>query len=346
MMEDTVSVTARSYYARAGGGFDSLVMRERQLPEPGHRQVLVRVVAASLNYRERMIIVDDNYSLPIKKPDFIPLCDGAGEVAAVGPEVTRLQVGDRVAASVFPRWIDGPFSFEFADQLGGALDGMLSEYVLLDEDALVRIPEHLSYEEAAAFPCAGVTAWHTLTSAQPLLPGHDVLVLGSSAVSLFAIRLAKLFGARVLATTSSATKAQALRDLGADDVIDYNSVPEWHLAVRQLTGGRGVDRVVETGGTTTTARSISSVAIGGVITKVGAFGGDAPFDVSVLRRGVFTWENIALGSRAHFLAMNRAVAFARLRPVIDRVFEFDDAPRAFRYNFERETIGKVVIRVT
>lgn len=341
-----MTMTVRSYYVRAGGGLESLHLRERELLSPGAGQVLVRIAATSLNYRERMIIVDDRYPLPIKRPEFIPVCDGAGEVMAIGPDVTKVGIGDRVAGSVFARWIDGPFSIEFADQLGGSLDGMLTEYALLDENAVVPIPGHLSYEEAAAFPCAGVTAWNALTCASALLPGQDVLVLGSGGVSLFAIQFARLFGVRVIATTSSPAKARRLRDLGADDVIDYHTTPEWHVLVRELTNGRGVDRVIETGGIDTTARSIASIAFGGVIARVGSLGGSSEsVDPSILRRGVYTWQHVALGSRAHFKAMNRAVAHTELRPVIDRIFEFEEAPEAFRYYFDREDVGKVIIRV-
>jgi NADPH:quinone reductase-like Zn-dependent oxidoreductase len=336
---------ARRYLARAGGGFDSLRLENATVPEPGPRQALVRVVATSLNYRERMILVDNNYPLPVKQPEFVPVCDGAGEVVATGDGVTNVRTGDRVAASVFARWMDGAFSDAFADQLGGSLDGMLQEYALLDADALVPIPAHLSYEEAAAFPCAGVTAWHALTCAGPLLPGETVLVLGSGGVALFAVQFAKLFGARVIATTSSPAKAQMLRALGADDVIDYREQPDWYRAVRDLTAGRGADRIVETGGSATTANALASVARGGCIAMVGAFGGTAAFDPVAIRRGVYTLERLALGSRAHFLAMNRAVAHACLRPQIDRVFDFEAAHAAFGYAFDREAAGKVIIRL-
>lgn len=337
---------ARSYYAAAGGGLRSLELRTREVQEPAGRQILVRVIAVSLNYRERMIIVDDAYPLPVKRPWFIPVCDGACEVVATGPQVTRVRVGDRVAAAVFPRWLDGRLSVEVADQLGGSLDGTLTEYMLLDEDAAVHIPPHLSYEEAATFPCAGVTAWHALTSVRTLLPGEDVLVLGTGGVALFAVQFAKLFGARVIATTSSPAKARILREIGADDVVDYSAVQDWHLAVRELTGGRGVDRIVEIGGADTIARSVASIAIGGIIALVGAFGGEGTLGASALRRGVYTLQRVALGNRAHFLAMNRAVGRATLRPLIERVFPFERVPEGFAHFFERSTgVGKVVIRM-
>jgi NADPH:quinone reductase-like Zn-dependent oxidoreductase len=335
----------RSYHVRPGGGLASLQIREHETPQPQARQVVVKIHAVSLNYRERMIIVDGAYPLPLK-PDLVPVCDGAGAVVAIGEDVSRVAVGERVAASVFARWLGGEFSFEVADQLGGSLDGMLTEYALLDEDALVRIPAHLSYEEASTFPCAGVTAWNALTWGDPLQPGQNVLVIGSGSVALFAVQFAKLFGARVVATTSSPHKAEVLRGIGADIVIDYREVPHWDAAVREATGG-GVDRVVETGGLTTLPQSVASVVPNGHIAWVGAFApNDVAFDPRVLSRGVYALRRIALGSRAHFRAMNRAVAAHGLRPAIDRIFEFDEAEAAFRYAFERDGIGKVVVRVT
>ena len=334
---------ARAYHANAGGGLPSLDLREHEVAKPGRRQALVRMVATSLNYRERMILVDGVYPLPIK-PDLIPLCDGAGDVIAIGPDVTRVRVGDRVAANVFARWIDGPFAFAHADQLGGSLDGLLTEYALLDDDAFVAIPPHLSYEEAAAFPCAGVTAWNAITAGGALLPGQTVLVQGSGSVSVFGLQFAKLFGARVIATTSSKAKAPALREIGADDVIDSREIPDWDRAVRELMSGRGADRAIDVGGPTTLARSIAALAPDGHVALVGGLGGSAALDPAALA-GVFRLQRIALGNRAHFEAMNRAVCAAQLRPIIDRAFAFDDAHQAFRYFFERDAIGKVIIRV-
>lgn len=319
-------------------------MREHEVPVPRGRDVLLRVMATSLNYRERMIIVDGVYSLPLK-PDLIPACDGAGEVITVGPDVATLRAGDRVAASVFPRWLDGPFDRRFADQLGGSLDGMLSEYVLLDEDALVRIPPHLTYEEAATFPCAGVTAWHALTAMAAPLAGETILILGSGSVALFALTFARAFGVRTIIVTSSPAKAARLRELGADHTIDYHESPDWQVVVRELTDGRGVDRVVELGGAATLGRSIAAVALSGRIALVGALGGAAQIAASALAGNVYSLERISLGSRAHFEAMNRSVAQHELRPVIDRVYPFDEAPAAFADLIERERVGKVVIRV-
>jgi len=286
-------------------------------------------------------VLSGTYPLPVK-PDVVMCADGAGEVVEVGPGVTRVKMGERVAATMFPRWIDGPFSWEVAPQLGGSLDGMLTELAVLDEDALVHIPDHLTYEEAATLPCAALTAWNALTGARPLSAGDTVLVLGSGGVSLFALQLAKLFGARVIATTSSAEKAKRLEQLGADAVVNYRTTPEWHLAVRELTGGRGVDQVVEIGGGTL-ERSIKSTAIGGLVNFIGRLDGHSMIDIGVLYNSIATLRVVAVGSRAQFMAMNRAIAANRMKPVIDRVFPFEEAPAAFRYYEANRPFGKVVI---
>jgi NADPH:quinone reductase-like Zn-dependent oxidoreductase len=332
----------RSYHTNLGAGIDGLSVREHETPEPGRNEVLVHVRASSLSFRELMVL-RGWYPLPVK-PDVIPISDGAGDVVAVGEHVSRVAVGDRVTASVFPRWIDGPFGIEYAAQLGGSLDGMLTEYALLDEDALVRVPDHLSFEEAAALPCAAVTAWNALTGGRGLRSGESVLTLGSGGVSLFALQFAKAFGGRVIATTSSQAKAARLRMLGADEVIDYRATPAWHERVRALTGGRGVDHVIEVTGMF--EQSLQSVAIGGEIAFVGLLSGDTglpPIDPRLLFTSGAVVRGIAVGSRAQFLAMNRAIEANRLTPVIDRVFPFDEAVEAYRYYQAEQPLGKVVI---
>jgi NADPH:quinone reductase-like Zn-dependent oxidoreductase len=268
--------------------------------------------------------------------------DGAGEIVEVGPGVSRVKPGDRIAAAMFPRWIDGPFALDVAQQLGGSLDGMLTEFVVLDEEAVVAIPEHLSFEEAATLPCAAVTAWNALTGARPLAAGDTVLVLGSGGVSLFALQFAKLFGARVIATTSSAERAKRLEDLGADAVVNYTTTPEWHLAVRELTRGRGVDQVIEVGGGTL-EKSIKSAAIGGLVNFIGRLDRQPNVDIGILYSSIATLRVVAAGNRAQFTAMNRAIAANLMRPVIDRVFPFSDAAAAFRYFEALRPLGKVVI---
>jgi|SRR5579884_1785664 len=333
----------KSYHINKGAGLEGLTLKEHEIPVAGPREVLVRVRACSLNARE-LLIMQGYYPLPIR-PDVVAVSDGAGEVVAVGEGVTRVRVGDRVAASIFPQWIDGPFRWEHSAQLGGSLDGMLTEYAVLSEEALVHIPDHLSFEEAAALPCAAVTAWNALTGERPLQAGETVLTLGSGGVSLFALQFAKLFGARVIATTSSDEKAQRLKKLGADDVINYRTTPDWNEAVRDLTGGRGVDLVVEVGGAGTLEKSIKATTVSGQVSMVGwlANKGTSTIDIKVISATVLTLRRIAVGSRAQFIAMNRAIAVNRLRPVIDRIFSFDEAAAAFRYYQDSQNLGKVII---
>jgi NADPH:quinone reductase-like Zn-dependent oxidoreductase len=335
----------RSFHLDLGAGLGGLRLEEHPEPRPGPREVLVRVRAASLNARELVILVEGRYPLPVKR-GVVAASDGAGEVVALGEGATRVAVGDRVTASIFPRWLAGPFRMETSAQLGGSLDGMLTEYAVLPEEALVRIPGHLSYEEAATLPCAGVTAWNALTGGRPLQPGETVLTLGSGGVSLFAIQLAHAAGARVIATTSAPGKADRLRLLGADAVIDYRATPDWAGEVRRLTGGVGVDHVVEVGGPGTLARSFQSLAVGGEVAWVGWLArGSGEVDLTAFARAVGTLRRIAVGSRAQLEAMAAAVTVHRLRPVIDRVFPFADTPEAFAYYAAGAQVGKVVVSV-
>ncbi|HEX6552589.1 MAG TPA: NAD(P)-dependent alcohol dehydrogenase [Ktedonobacteraceae bacterium] len=332
----------KSYHVSKGAGLAGLTIKEHDIPAPGPREVLVLVRANSLNQRELMVM-QGIYPWPVR-PDVIPVSDGAGEVVAVGEGVTRAKAGDRVAGAVLPYWTDGPFRWEYSKQLGGSVDGMLTEYTLLPEEGIVHIPDHLSFEEAATLPLAAVTAWNAATWGRPLQAGDTVLTLGSGGVSLFALQFAKLFGARVIATTSSDDKAQRLKALGADDVINYRTTPNWHEAVRELTGGQGVDRVIEVGGAGTLEQSIKSTAAEGQISLIGWLANTAStINVSALVGNFFTLRRIAIGNRAQFIAMNRAIAVNRLKPVIDRVFSFDDARAAHQYYEEQPHFGKVVI---
>ena len=336
----------KSYHVNAGAGLDGLVMQEHDVPTPGPREVLVRVRACSLSFRELMILILGWYPLPVR-PNVVPVSDGAGEVVAVGEGGTRVKVGERVAGAVFPYWIDGPYTRDTAAQLGGSLDGMLSEYALLPEEGVVPIPDHLSFEEAATLPCAAVTAWNALTGGRTLLAGDTVLTLGSGGVSLFALQFAKCFGARVIVTTSSDQKAEPLKALGADAVVNYRATPEWSVAVRELTGGRGVDHVIEVGGPSTIIQSIKATRVLGEVALVGlSTDPEASPDIGVHRAttaGLVTLRSLAVGSRAQFLAMNRAITVNRLNPIIDRVFPFEEAKAAYRYYQEAQPFGKVII---
>ncbi len=331
----------RAYLARYGGGLESLCMQDVDDPGCGAGHVLVDVRAVSLNFRDIMIL-RGRYPLPVRDT-LVPCCDGAGEVVAIGEGVTDPALGDRVMLAIFPRWIGGPFRFDRADQIGGSLNGTLAERISVDADGLAHIPEHLSYEEAAALPCAALTAWNALTGGERLLPGSTVLTMGSGGVSLAALQFAKLLGACVVATTSSDRRAAVLRALGADEVINYRKQPQWAGAVRSCTGGQGCDVIVELGGTGTLEQSMQCLKPDGTLALVGSLAAQPDTLDPALLAGVFRMRRIAVGNVLQFHEMARAVDAHRLRPVIDRVFNFTEAPSAFEYFLNRDAIGKVII---
>jgi NADPH:quinone reductase-like Zn-dependent oxidoreductase len=305
----------------------------------------MRVRASSLNYRDLMVLKGGGRGPT--KPGVVPLSDGAGNVAAVGDRVSRVKVGDRITGIFHPHWFGGPITPDYlTDRLGANLDGMLAEYAILSEEALVRVPDHLSFEEAATLPCAAVTAWVALTGHRRVTAGDTVLTQGSGGVSVFALQFARILGARVIATTSSAEKAERLKSLGASEVINYRDTPDWdEKKVRELTAGRGVDCVVEIGGPGTIAMSLSALAVGGHVSLIGGSlsPSGAGLDPLLLTGRGITLGSISVGSRADFEAMNRAIAMHRLRPVIDGTFPFAEAKDAYRHFEGRSHFGKVVI---
>jgi NADPH:quinone reductase-like Zn-dependent oxidoreductase len=333
----------KAYRLHGFTGPDGWRREDLPTPAPGQGEVLVRVRAVSLNYRD-LLISKGLYNPKLPLP-MIPVSDGAGEIAATGPGTSRFQPGDRVAAAFMPAWIDGRLDESKArSALGGEVGGMLAEEVVLPEEALVSIPEHLSFEEAATLPCAGVTAWHALL-AGGVKPGDTVLTLGSGGVSVFALQFARLAGARVIATSSQNDKLARLHELGASVGINYKVTPEWDRLVKQETGRVGVDQVIEVGGAGTLPRSLRSVRTGGYIALIGVLSGLGEVNpMSILMKSVRV-QGIFVGSRAMFESMNRAIAFNELRPVIDRVFEFDDAVAALKHMESGSHFGKVVIRV-
>jgi NADPH:quinone reductase-like Zn-dependent oxidoreductase len=326
------------------GGPDGLRCEELPDPTPGPGQVLVRLRALSLNYRD-LLIAKGAYNPRLKRP-FIPVSDGAGEVVATGAGVSRLRPGDRVIAGFAPAWLDGPLTEAKArSALGAEADGLLAQQAVLAEEAWVPIPPHLSFEEAATLPCAALTAWNALVETGGVKPGDSVLIQGTGGVSLFALQFARLAGARVLATSSSDQKLARARDLGASDGINYKSTPDWDQRVRELTGAQGVDLIVEVGGAGTLPRSLRAVRLGGTIALIGVLSGGGEFNpISVLMKNI-RLQGIFVGSRRMLEAMLRAIDGNQLRPVIDRVFEFDQAIEALKYLESGAHSGKVVISV-
>jgi NADPH:quinone reductase-like Zn-dependent oxidoreductase len=338
----------RLYRLPKAEGIDDLTLTETEPPRPERGEVLVRMRAASLNYRDLMV-ASGRYALGKVPPDLVPLSDGAGEVAATGPGVTRVKPGDRVAGIFLQRWIGGELDETHgASALGGSIGGVLAEYVVFDQEGLALLPSHLSFEEGATLPCAAVTAWNALYGLRPLQPGQTVLVLGTGGVSIFALQFAHAAGARVIATSSSRAKLERARALGASDGIDYTAVPEWQDRVLELTGGRGVDHVVEVVGGANVARSVAAARVGGAVHLIGAQSSAQNgngIDPTAVRRRNVVLRGLYVGSREMFEAMNRAIAWHALRPVIDRIFPFGDAPSAYRHLAARSHFGKVVISI-
>jgi NADPH:quinone reductase-like Zn-dependent oxidoreductase len=333
----------RAYQIHEYGGLEGLARRDLPEPTPGPREAVVSVRARAINYRD-LLILRRQYLLP-GAPDVVPLSDGAGEVVAIGAGVTRVKIGDRVAATYFPRWRGGLLEIEAAmDQFGCTRDGMLADFALADDEALVRLPRHLTFEEGATLPCAGVTAWSAVAGGRKLTPGQSVLTIGTGGVALFAVQFARLFGARVFSITSSESKASVLRRLGADAVIITDECPDWPSKLRQMTGGRGVDQVIETGGVDTLPKSLASCAWNAEVALVLALP-QGTIEAAALR-GLVTLRRMFVGSRATFEEMNRAIETHALRPVVDRTFEFDDALDAYDHFSAKRHVGKVVISDT
>jgi NADPH:quinone reductase-like Zn-dependent oxidoreductase len=333
----------RLYRLPKAESIDDLTLQEAPRPEPQRGQVLVRMHAWSLNYRDLMVATG-RYGAGGTPPNLVPLSDGAGEVVEVGPGVRRVKPGDRVCPTFMQGWLGGEVIAEARQRaLGGGVDGVLAEYVLADQEDLVHFPAHLSYEEAATLPCAAVTAWNALFGGRRLQPGETVLVLGTGGVSIFALQFARLAGARVIATSSSAEKLARARALGAAEGVNYREHPEWHRQVQKLTDGRGVDYVVEVGGAGTLPRSIAAARVGGEVALIGVLTGGEIDPTPIMRRNV-TLRGIFVGSREMFEAMNRAIAQHALRPVIDKVFPFEQAQDAYRHLQGASHVGKVVIR--
>lgn len=332
-------------------GIEHLEQMELPMLQIASGMVLIKVHAVSLNYRD-LLMVKGQYNPKMALPR-IPCSDGAGEVVAIGDGVTRVRVGDRVCGIFMQRWLDGPLTGEKSKAaLGGDVDGMLAEYVLLDQNGLVHLPDHLSYEEGATLPCAGVTAWNALHHAgeppDPVLSGETVVIQGTGGVSLFALQFAKLLGANVIGTSSSDEKLKRAYGLGLDAGCNYKERPDWSKWVGEITGGLGADRVIEVGGAGTFGQSLRAARVEGLITQIGVLSGAStsePLALTPILHKQLRIHGIYVGSRAMFEQMNIAIAKANLHPVIDRVFAFDQVREAFQHMQSASHFGKIVIRV-
>jgi NADPH:quinone reductase-like Zn-dependent oxidoreductase len=326
----------RAYQLPKGGaGIDALVVVEQPEPKPSYRQVVVKVAACSLNFRD-LGIVRGTYRIPV--PDnIIPLSDGAGGVVAVGAGVKRVKVGDKVAGCFFQRWPGGePGPDVHASALGGGIDGMLAEYAVLEEEGIVKLPAHLTLEEGATLPCAAETAWHALVEHGELIAGQTVLLQGTGGVSIFGLQLARAMGVRAVITSSGDDKLTRAKTLGAVLGINYKSTPDWDKAARDFTGGRGVDHVIEVGGAATLTRSFGAIRVGGKISMIGGLSGPA----TELNPGLITarranLQGISVGSTQVFEMLCDAIAANGVKPVIDKVFGFDEARAAYHHGFRR-----------
>jgi len=324
--------------SKGSTGFDGLKRADRDRPWAGPGQVIVRMRAASLNFRDLAIIAGKYFRGPVER-DTIPLSDGAGEVEGVGPGVAQFKAGDRVVATFTQGHPPAA--------LGLPLDGTLAEYCVFPADGLLKLPPHLSYEQAATLPCAGVTVWNALMHGPRVLKaGETVLALGTGGVAIFALQIAKMAGARAIITSSSDAKLERARALGADHVINYKTAPDWEKKVLELTEGQGAEHVIDTGGVGTLPKSYVAVGPAGVVSVIGVMtrpeGDLSPYPLmtkGAMVRGIF------VGGREHFDALMKAVAVNELEPVIDRTFEFDEAPEAFKYLKSAQHFGKVVIKI-
>jgi NADPH:quinone reductase-like Zn-dependent oxidoreductase len=330
------------YEIREATGIEAVQPAERPEPKPGFGEVLIKVKAVSLNFRD-LSVARGAYGKGMQK-NVIPCSDGAGDIVAVGPGVTRVAVGDRVAGIFMQSWLaGGPDDEKAKSAMGGAIDGMLAEYVVLHQDGVVRFPEHLNYEEAATLPCAAVTAWNALITSGSLNAGETVLTLGTGGVSVFALQFSKMSGASIISTSSSDEKLARMSSMGATGLINYKTTPYWEKQVRSIIG-IGVDHVVEVGGAGTLEKSIKAVRSGGTISLIGVLtGANGEINPRLILMKIIKVQGIYVGSREMFEQMNRAITLHKLRPVIDRVFPFADAVAAYHHMESGAHFGKIVI---
>ncbi len=337
--------SARAVRITGEFGIDALTYDKVEIAAPGAGQVLVAIKAVSLNYRD-LLVVTGRYSPNLPKP-LVIASDGAGEVVAVDDGVRNFKAGDRVAGSFFQNWQRGEIDRDAAaSALGGSIDGVLATARVFEERGLVRVPEHLSYEEAATLPCAAVTVWNALVHKAHVKSGDTVLLMGTGGVSIFGLQFAAMHGARTIITSSSDEKLARAKALGATETINYLKTPDWHKEALRLTGGRGVDIVLEVGGTGTLPKSLRAVRPGGQVSVIGVLAGIAePLNIGPILHNSVRLQGIYVGSVEMFEAMNRAISTNKLKPAIDRTFAFEQTREALRYMESARHFGKIVIRV-
>ncbi len=333
----------KAYEIAGEDGIDALALNERRDPVPGPGEVLVRIRASSINYRDLMTVMDPGpRGIPYPR---VPNSDGAGEVVAAGPGADRFNVGDRVCGTFFQGWIDGPITARDMDRaLGGTAEGMLSEFRSLPEAGLVAVPDGMDFEAASTLPCAALTAWHSLVEVGGVKAGDTVLLLGTGGVSIVALQFCQMLGARVIITSSSDEKLDRAKALGAWKMVNYRASPEWEKAVLELTDGRGVDHTVEVGGAGTLEKSIHSTRVAGSIGLIGVLTGGQINPTLVMRKSL-RLQGVYVGSRRMFEDMNRAIAHHGMSPVIDNVYDFSDAREAYHAMRAARHFGKLVVRV-
>lgn len=333
----------RAYEIVSDGGVDALALNDRQSPQPGTGEILVSLRASSINYRD-LSTIENPVARGIEFPR-IPNSDGSGEVIGVGTGSSRFKIGDRVAGCFFQNWSDGRISAEaMASALGGAVDGILAEKVVLKEAGAVHIPTHMSFEEASTLPCAGLTAWNCLVEQGDLKAGNTALFLGTGGVSIIGLQIAKMMGARAIVTSSSDEKLERARDLGADELINYRQYPDWDTRVLEMTNGIGVDVTIETGGGGTLEKTMVATRVGGTISLIGVLTGGTIDPTTVMRKSI-RLQGVYVGHRRMFEDMNAALDLNKIHPVIDRVFDFEDARSAYHTMRAAGHFGKLVIKV-
>jgi len=334
----------KAYVISDGKGLDALQLKSRDIPKPGPGEILVKMKASAINYRDFLTI--SYASTRGITEDRIPNSDGSGVVEEIGAGVSAFKSGDRVVGCFFQDWIAGSITSKtMASALGGPIDGVLAEYVIFKEDGLLPIPAHLSFEEASTLPCAGLTAWNCLIEKGGATAGSSALLLGTGGVSIFSLQMAKACGIRAIVTSSSDEKLERVKEMGASDVINYRTTPDWENRVKEVTGGAGVDVVVEVGGAGTLEKSVEAVRIGGTISLVGVLTGGRIDPTSIMRKSVCL-QGIYVGPKAMFERMNSALVQNDIHPVIDQVVGFDEARRAYDLMQSGKHFGKIVISMS